>query len=130
MNPIETYIQSCPINVQERLRELHRVIMEEAPMAVERMAYGMPTFTVTTNLVHFAAQTHHIGFYPGSSGVEAFDDQLGDYEHSKGTIRFPLNRPIPYDLVRQIVRYRLAENEALRLAKKAKRLKKPAGEKA
>jgi uncharacterized protein YdhG (YjbR/CyaY superfamily) len=128
MNPIETYIQSCPPDVQDRLKELRRVILEEAPMAIERMAYGMPTFTVDTNLVHFAAQSQHIGFYPGSSGVEAFEDQLGDYDHSKGTIRFPLNQPIPYDLVRQIVRYRLAENEANRLAKLAKRGKKPTGE--
>jgi uncharacterized protein YdhG (YjbR/CyaY superfamily) len=128
MNPIETYIRSCPIEVQDRLWELRKIILEEAPMAIERMAYGMPTFTVDTNLVHFALQSQHIGFYPGSSGVEAFEDQLNDYGHSKGTIRFPLDQPIPYDLVRDIVRYRLAENEANRLLKKVKRQAKPKGE--
>ncbi len=130
MNPIETYIRSCPIEIQDRLWELRNVILEEAPMAIERMAYGMPTFTVDTNLVHFALQSQHIGFYPGSSGVEAFEDQLAAYDHSKGTIRFPLDQPIPMDLVRDIVRFRLAENEANRLLKKAKRLVKPKGENA
>lgn len=123
MNPIEAYIEQCPTTVQMRLHELRKVILEEAPMAVERMAYGMPTFTVKTNLVHFALQSKHIGFYPGSSGVEAFEDRLSDYTHSKGTIQFPLDQAIPMDLVRDIVRYRLAENLTLDEAKKKRNRK-------
>jgi uncharacterized protein YdhG (YjbR/CyaY superfamily) len=125
MNPIETYIDQCPVTVQDRLRQLRSVILEEAPMAIERMAYGMPTFTVRTNVVHFALQTRHIGFYPGPSGVEAFEDRLTAYVHAKGSIQFPLDQAIPYDLVRDIVRYRIAENEALWQAKIEKRRKKP-----
>lgn len=121
MNPIESYIEACPAIYRERLVELRQVILEEAPMAVERMAYGMPTFTVKTNLVHFALQSKHIGFYPGSSGVEAFEDRLSDYTHSKGTIQFPLDQAIPLALVREIVRYRLAENIALDEAKKKRK---------
>ena len=118
MNPIESYIEQCPAIYHDRLNELRQVILEEAPMAVERMAYGMPTFTVKTNLVHFALQSKHIGFYPGSSGVEAFEDRLAEYAHSKGTIQFPLDQPVPLSLVREIVRYRLAENIAQAEAKK------------
>ena len=121
MNPIESYIEQCPAIYHDRLNELRQVILEEAPMAVERMAYGMPTFTVKTNLVHFALQSKHIGFYPGSSGVEAFEDRLSAYVHSKGTIQFPLDQPIPLALVREIVRYRLAENIAQDEAKKKRK---------
>ena len=121
MNPIESYIEQCPAIYHDRLNELRQVILEEAPMAVERMAYGMPTFTVKTNLVHFALQSKHIGFYPGSSGVEAFEDRLSEYTHSKGTIQFPLDQPIPFALVREIVRFRLAENIAQDEAKKKRK---------
>lgn len=123
MNPIDTYIQQCPIAYHDRLNELRMVILEEAPMAVERMAYGMPTFTVGTNLVHFALQSKHIGFYPGPSGIEAFIDRLDEFVHSKGAIHFSLDQPLPLSLVREIVRYRLAENLAQQ-ASKMKRLKK------
>ena len=121
MNPIDTYIDQCPEVFHARLHELQAVILEEAPMAIQRMAYGMPTFTVGTNLVHFALQSKHIGFYPGSSGVEAFEDQLANFVHSKGTIQFPLDQPIPLGLVREIVRYRLAENLANQAAKKQRK---------
>lgn len=123
MNPIDTYIQQCPKAYHDRLNELRKVILEEAPMAVERMAYGMPTFAVGTNLVHFALQSKHIGFYPGPSGVESFEDCLRDYVHSKGAIRFSLDQPLPLSLVREIVKYRLAENLAQQASKK-KRSKK------
>jgi uncharacterized protein YdhG (YjbR/CyaY superfamily) len=123
MNPIDAYIEQCPTIFHDRLRTLRQVILEEAPMAVERMAYGMPTFTVKTNLVHFALQTKHIGFYPGSSGVEAFEDRLKAYTHSKGTIQFRLDQPLPLELVRDIVRYRLAENLTLEAARKKRKVR-------
>jgi uncharacterized protein YdhG (YjbR/CyaY superfamily) len=73
------------------------------------MRYGIPTFTLNENLVHFAAFEHHIGFYPTPSGIAAFREELVLYKHAKGSVQFPLDRPIPYDLVRRIVEFRVKE---------------------
>jgi uncharacterized protein YdhG (YjbR/CyaY superfamily) len=109
---IDGYIAGCPAAVQPSLRKLRDLIHAAAPGAGERIAYGMPTFTCDAVLVHFAAFPKHVGFYPTPSGIENFRDRLADYVVGKGSIQFPLDRPIPYTLVRDIVRFRVAENRA------------------
>ena len=106
---IDAYISSYDEVVQLILKELRRVIKEEAPDATEKISYQMPTFYLNGNLVHFAVQKNHIGFYPAPSGVAAFKEELTEYKTSKGAIQFPLTKPIPYELVRRIVRFRVEE---------------------
>ena len=106
---IDAYISSYDEVVQPILKELRRVIKEEAPDATEKISYQMPTFYLNGNLVHFAVQKNHIGFYPAPSGVAAFKEELTEYKTSKGAIQFPLTKPIPYELVRRIVRFLVEE---------------------
>ena len=109
---IDEYISAFPQNIQQILQEMREAILEVVPDAQEAISYGIPTFKLNGNLVHFAAFTHHIGFYPGGpSAIEAFSSELGSYEVSKGTIRFPLDRAIPLDLVKRIVKFRVVENK-------------------
>ena len=110
MNSIDKYIAQFEPAIQERLQAMRNAIRCAAPDAGEKISYGMPTFELYGNLVHFAAMKHHIGFYPGASGVEAFMNKLAEYGTSKGAIRFPLDQPLPLDLVDEIVRYRVHEN--------------------
>lgn len=115
-NPPQTiaqYIEGFPEAQRERLYALLAAIREAAPEAKERISWGMPTFTQHGNLVHFARQKHHIGFYPGASGVAAFEAQLEGFQTSKGAIQFPDEKPLPLDLVREIVRYRVGEQQAI-----------------
>ena len=107
---IDEYIAMFPPDVQATLRRLREVIKEAAPGAEEAIRYGMPTFRLNGNLVHFAAYKTHIGFYPIPSGITAFQKELAKYEVSKGTVRFPIGGPIPYDLIERIVRFRVKEN--------------------
>ncbi|MDD1673501.1 MAG: DUF1801 domain-containing protein [Methanomicrobiales archaeon] len=107
---IDEYIQSFPPAVQKILEQLRTIIHEKAPGAVEAISYGMPTFKLNGNLVHFAAFEHHIGFYPTASGIEAFEKDLAPYKHAKGSVQFPLDKPIPYDLVKRIVQFRVKES--------------------
>jgi uncharacterized protein YdhG (YjbR/CyaY superfamily) len=86
------------------------VIKESAPEAQEKISYGMPAFHQNGSLVWFAAHKRHIGFYPTGSGIEAFQEELAGYKVSKGTLQFPLDQPMPYDLIRKIVKYRVEEN--------------------
>jgi len=108
---IDEYIAGFPEHVRDILEELRRVIREAAPRAEEAMRYGIPTFRLNGNLVHFAAFRHHIGFYPTPSAIEAFKEELSSYKQAKGTVRFPIDKPIPYDLVRKIVQYRVEESQ-------------------
>lgn len=117
---IDEYVAEFPADVQRKLRELRAVIAAEAPQATEKISYAMPTFYLNGNLVHFAAYKHHIGFYPAPSGLEEFEQELAAYKHSKGAVQFPLDQPLPLDLVRKIVRYRVGEN----MKKAAERKKK------
>ncbi len=110
--PITDYILQFPADVQQKLNELRTAILEIVPDATEKIAYGIPTFYVKGNLVHFAAYKSHIGFYPGASGIETFQSELTQYKLSRGTVQFPLDQPLPMELIRRIVRYRLAENLA------------------
>jgi uncharacterized protein YdhG (YjbR/CyaY superfamily) len=107
---IDEYIATFPKNIQTILRELRQVIRDAAPEAEEAISYQMPAFKLKGDLVYFAVFKNHIGFFPTSSGVKAFQKELVDYETSKGTIRFPLDKPIPFDLVQKIVKYRVKEN--------------------
>ncbi|WP_025689156.1 iron chaperone [Paenibacillus zanthoxyli] len=107
---IDEYIAACTPEVQEILQTLRQVIQESAPDAKEKISYQMPTFELHGNLVHFAAFKKHIGFYPAPSGIEAFKEEVKEYHKSKGTLQFPLDQPLPYDLISRIVKYRVASN--------------------
>jgi uncharacterized protein YdhG (YjbR/CyaY superfamily) len=110
VHTIDEYIQQFPADVQEILRTLRGVIKESSPAVEEKISYRMPTFVLRGNLVHFAAYRHHIGFYPAPSGITAFADELSAYKFAKGSVQFPLDQPLPYDLIRRIVKFRVAEN--------------------
>ncbi|GKU24973.1 iron chaperone [Clostridium folliculivorans] len=107
---IDEYILNCPQEVQEVLKNLRKVIKEAAPEATEKISYQMPTFFLHGNLVHFAAFKNHIGFYPTSSGIEAFQNELTGYKNSKGAVQFPKSEPLPYELISRMVKYRVVEN--------------------
>ncbi len=107
---VDEYIATFPRHVQNILEELRQAIRESAPEAEEVISYQMPAFKLDGMLVWFAAFKNHIGFYPKTSAIEAFTEELSDYEVSKGTVRFPLDKPIPFDLVKKIVKYRVKEN--------------------
>lgn len=107
---IDEYIAGFPAEIQAKLQELRATIKAAAPGAEERISYQMPAFYLKGNLVYFAAFKNHIGFFPTSSGVAVFKDELSAYESSKGTIRFPLDQPLPLELVARIVKFRVAEN--------------------
>ncbi|MGA9398427.1 MAG: DUF1801 domain-containing protein [Anaerolineaceae bacterium] len=110
-NSINEYIADSPKEVQKTLKELRAVIKAAAPDAVERISYQMPAFWQNGNLVYFAAYKSHIGFYPTSSGIVKFKQELSTYEVSKGTVRFPIDQPLPFDLIRKIVAFRVMENQ-------------------
>ena len=109
---IDGYIRGFPRDVQDKLSDLRSTIRRAAPDAVEKIAYRMPTFYQKKNLVHFAAYEHHIGFYPAASGIAAFKDEMTGYVTSKGAVQFPIEEPLPLELVARIVKFRIAENEA------------------
>jgi uncharacterized protein YdhG (YjbR/CyaY superfamily) len=109
---IDDYIKTFPIDVQNILEKMRLTIRKAAPEAVEAISYQMPTFKLNgQNLVHFAAFKNHIGFYPIPSGIEAFRRELSPYKQGKGSVQFPVDKPIPYDLVEEIVRFRVKETK-------------------
>ncbi len=110
LQSIDEYISEFPKEVQDILEKMRKVIQEAAPDAEEAISYGMPTFKLNGNLVHFAAYKNHIGFYPTPSGIEAFEEEISEYKSSKGAVQFPLDKSIPYDLVEKIVIFRVNEN--------------------
>jgi uncharacterized protein YdhG (YjbR/CyaY superfamily) len=107
---IDEYIAQFPIEVQEKLNALRKVIKESAPAATEKISYQMPTFVLHGNLVHFAAYKNHIGFYPAPSGIEMFKDELSQYKGAKGSVQFPIDEPLPYELISRIVKFRVEDN--------------------
>src|SRR3972149_3897513 len=107
---IDEYIAGFPQEVQETLEKMRVTIRKAAPDAQEAIKYQMPTFVLKGNLVHFAAFKKHIGFYPVPTGIEAFKNELSVYEGGKGSVQFPLDKPIPYDLISKIVKFRVKEN--------------------
>ncbi|MBE9915683.1 hypothetical protein G8C92_16840 [Paenibacillus donghaensis] len=118
---IDEYISTFATEVQVILQSIRQVIKESAPDAKEKISYQMPTFELHGNLVHFAAFKHHIGFYPAPDGVEAFKEEIEPYHTSKGTIQFPIDQPIPYELIRKIVLFRVARNTEKANSKKVKK---------
>lgn len=110
MTPIEEYIAALPADRQLKLTELYWTIKKLVPSATEKMTYGMPTFYLEGNLVHFANAKKHIGFYPAPSAIIAFQSELSDYKTSKGAIQFPLTEELPIDLIKKIVLFRIEEN--------------------
>jgi uncharacterized protein YdhG (YjbR/CyaY superfamily) len=118
---IDEYIASFPKDVQDILKDLRKAIRESAPEAEETISYGMPAFKLNSILVYFAAFKNHIGFYPTASAMIAFKKELSSYQQAKGTVRFPIGEPIPFDIVKRIVKFRVKENEARIINKKRAR---------
>lgn len=118
---IDEYIAGFPPDVQEILEKVRMTIRKAAPEAEETINYQMPTFTFYGNLVHFAAYQHHIGFYPTPTGIEEFKNELSSYKGAKGSVQFPFDRPIPYDLIGRIVEFRVKENLQKAEAKRKKK---------
>jgi uncharacterized protein YdhG (YjbR/CyaY superfamily) len=118
MDEIDNYISAFPPEVQEILKQIRALIMKTAPEARESIAYGMPAYKTNGKpLVYFAAYKNHIGFYATPTGHEKFADELSKYKQGKGSVQFPLDKPIPYGLIERIVAFRVAEN----LSERAKR---------
>jgi uncharacterized protein YdhG (YjbR/CyaY superfamily) len=109
---VDEYIKTFPSEIQIILEKIRKTIRRAAPDAVEIISYQMPTFKLNGNLVHFAAFKNHIGFYPIPSGIEAFKQELSPFVAGRGTLRFPLDKPIPYDLIEKVVTFRVKQNLA------------------
>jgi uncharacterized protein YdhG (YjbR/CyaY superfamily) len=107
---IDEYIATFPIEIQKILLEVRATIRAAAPEATEKISYQMPTFFLHGNLVHFAAFKQHLGFYPAPTGIDAFAEELSRFKGAKGSVQFPLDQPMPLDLITKIVHYRVAEN--------------------
>jgi uncharacterized protein YdhG (YjbR/CyaY superfamily) len=107
---VDEYIAQYPEDVQQILVKIREVIKESAPEAVERISYQMPGYDLYGYLVYFAVNKHHIGFYPRTSAMEAFIPELTNYKGTKGSVHFPLDQPIPFDVIRKIVAVRVKEN--------------------
>ena len=110
-NNIDEYIARYPADVQKLLQDVRKTIQAAAPQAEEAMAYGIPTFKLNGNLVHFGGFKQHIGFYPAPQGLEAFRKELSKYKGSKGAVQFPLDQPMPLALITRIVKYRVKQNQ-------------------
>ena len=107
---IDDYIAACPAGVQKMLKQMRTTIRKAAPQSEEAIKYGIPTFVLDGNLVHFAAYKNHIGFYPAPSAMEAFKKEFAAYKTSKGAVQFPLDHPLPLDLVAQVTEFRVEES--------------------
>ncbi len=107
---IDDFICQFPQDVQGLLQQVRETIKAVAPEATEAISYGIPTFKFHGNLVHFSGYAHHIGFYPGAKGIQEFASELSPYKTSKGTVQFPLDKPIPFDLIRRITEFCVEEN--------------------
>ena len=121
-NPdVDRYISGFPENVRELLGQLRHIIREAAPDAEEVISYQMPAYKLYGMLVYFAGYKNHIGFYPTSSGITAFRQELSAYKGAKGTVQFPLDKPLPLDIIKKIVAFRIAENLQKKESKRGKR---------
>ena len=107
---IDEYLIRFPKEVQQLLKKMRLTIKKAAPKAMEKISYGIPTFTLNGNLVHFAGYKNHIGFYPTPSGITAFKKELSTYKGAKGSVQFPINEPLPLNLVSRIVKFRVNES--------------------
>lgn len=118
---MDKYIASFPNDIRAVLEQIRTTIRKAAPDAEETISYQIPTFTLNGNLVHFAVFKNHIGFYPSPSGIEKFQNELSAYEGAKGSVKFPLAKPIPYELISKIVVFRVKENLEKAAAKRKKK---------
>ncbi|MDR0474705.1 MAG: DUF1801 domain-containing protein [Treponema sp.] len=116
---IDEYIVQFPPEIQRGLVELREFIKAEAPDAMEKISYGIPTFYLNGNLVHFAAFKDHYGFFPSPSGIDKFEKELAPYRSGKGTLRFPLDKPLPWKIIKKVIQFRLDENNKKAAQKKA-----------
>ena len=107
---VDRYIGTQPEEVQQVLEQIRQAIHEAAPQAEEVISYQMPTFRQNGILVHFGAHKHHIGFYPMPSAIKEFEEELSGYESARGSVQFPLDQPIPLDLIKEMVKYKVKEN--------------------
>ena len=119
---IDEYILQFSPEIQEKLQMLRKVIKESAPEAQEKISWDMPTFVLHGNLIHFAAFKNHIGLYPSPSGIDTFKEDLAEYKGAKGSVQFPYKKPMPYELISKIVKFRVAEN--IKLAEDKSKKKK------
>ncbi len=110
MNAVDQYIAGFPADVQPILEQMRALIRETAPDTQECISWQMPTYKQKGNVVHFAGHKHHVGFYPGATGIEAFKDRITGFKNSKGAVQFPYNQPLPVELIREIVAFRVREN--------------------
>lgn len=117
---VDEYIAGFPAEVQEILLKIRQIIKTAAPQAREKIGYQMPAYELHGALIYFAAFRQHIGIYPGGNMSGPLDEEIAPYKKSKGTLRFPLNQPIPYDLITRIVVWRVQENMARAADKKRK----------
>lgn len=124
VNNIDNYIAGFPKETQDILQQVRRAIIKAAPAAEETISYGIPTFNLKGNLVHFAGYKNHIGFYPTPSAIEAFQKELFIYKSAKGSVQFPINESMPLTLISKIVKYRVKENLERANAKKKIKLNK------
>jgi uncharacterized protein YdhG (YjbR/CyaY superfamily) len=108
---IDDYVSSFPEETQKLLEQVRQIVRKAAPDAKETINYGIPTFTLNGNLVHFAAFKNHIGFYPTPSGIETFKKELSAYDSAKGSVKFPVNMPLPLELITRIVKFRVKESQ-------------------
>jgi uncharacterized protein YdhG (YjbR/CyaY superfamily) len=118
---MDEYITGYPEDVQQILQKVRETIRSVAPEAEEAIKYGLPTFVLKGNLVHFGAFKNHIGFYPAPRGLEQFKEELAGYKGSKGAVQFPLDEPIPYDLIRRITAFRVQDNLERAASKRKKK---------
>lgn len=118
-NDIDVYVSGFPKEIQTILEQIRTTIRQAAPEAEETIKYAMPTFVLHGNLVHFAAFKNHIGFYPVPTGIEAFKQELSVYKGAKGSVQFPLDKPMPLDLITKIVKFRVKENLDKAIKKKS-----------
>lgn len=109
---VDTYIQQFDGDIAKRLNTIRQIVRESAPTAEEKLSYGMPYYNLNGRLVYYAVFDHHIGFYPMPSAIVAFQDELIDFVHAKGSIQFPHARPLPTELIERMVKFRVLENEA------------------
>ena len=122
-NSIDEYIGSFPDHVQVKLQQVRNAIKKAAPQAEEAIKYGIPTFILNGNVVHFGGYKNHIGFYPAPTGIELFKKEFAPYKTSKGTVQFPLDEPMPLALIEKITKYRVQEQAELQKRKAAKKKK-------
>lgn len=116
---IDEYILTYPPEIQVILADLRTVIHEAAPEATEKISWGMATFVLHGNLVHFSGAKNHVGFHPAPSAIEAFGGELAEYRCTKGTVQFPYTKSLPLELIRRMVQFRVVEQKAFAEAKSA-----------